>query len=135
MPNLSRILYSIFSFSLLFSVIYFVPPPSSWIEASIFQILIFFIPLLLTLTFFINLFLKYFPNAFIFSLGLVILITLYSINSLNLFSTPLTLALTLIVIKIFPKLKYRSPRFLKSLTKPPNIPKITRLRKQSRYEK
>lgn len=121
---LRRILLFLLSLSILSSVIYFITPPKSWPEASVFQILIFFIPLLLTYSTFVNLLVQYLPHSFILGLGLVTLTVLYSINSLNLFSAPLTLALTLIAIKIFPKLKF--PRFFKKTHK---IPKLSRLKR------
>lgn len=120
-----RILLFLLSLSILVCVMYFIQPPKSWLEASLFQILAFFIPLLFTLTFLLNLFLRYLPYSFISSLGGVVLIALYSTNLFNLFSVPLTLALTLIAIRIFPKIYL--PRF--RLTKSTKIPKLTPKRK------
>lgn len=125
---LKRLSAFFISISCLASVIYFVEPPSSWPQASLFQILAFFIPLLFTLTFLLNLFLRYLPYAFISSLGCVVLIALYSTNLFNLFSVPLTLALTLIAIRIFPKIYL--PRF--RLTRNTKIPKLSKLGKSKR---
>lgn len=122
MPTFKRFLAFLISLAGLGSVVYFIEPPNSWPEASIFQILVVFIPLLFTLTFLINLFLKFLPHSFILALGGVILIALYSINLFNLFSVPLTFALTIIAFRIFPKIYL--PRF--RLTRSTKIPKLTK---------
>lgn len=120
---------------ILASVIYYITPPPSWAEASTFQILIFFIPLLLTLTFFINIFLGFLPRSFIVGLGLMMLVVLWAINTFNYLSLGIVIFLTAICLKLFPKFNY--PRKLRmgifrkkahlGLTKEENIPKLTRI--------
>lgn len=127
---LRRILLFLLSLSIFASVIYFIEPPKSWPEASIFQILVFFIPLILSYSTFVNLLVQYFPHSFILGLGLLILTVLYTTSSLNLLSAPLTLALTLIAIKIFPKLRF--PKF--RLTKNHKIPKLSRFNSRRRIK-
>lgn len=122
-------LFPALAFGSIFAlVVYSVTPPPSWNEASIFQILSFFIPLLFFLTFFINLFLKYLPYSFIIACGFTILLALLSIGFLN----PLSLILILLVIvlffKLYPKLRY--PRL--SLTNKYKIPKLSRFERKKR---
>lgn len=107
-------------------VVYFVTPPNSWNEASIFQILSFFIPLLFLLTFTVNLFLKYFPYSFIIACGLTILLSLLSIGFLNPLSSILILLVIVLFIKLYPKLRY--PRL--SLTNKYKIPKLSRFERK-----
>ena len=117
---------SVLFFGLIFaSVIYFVTPPTSWMQASILQILLFFIPLLLFLTFFINLLLKYLPFSFIISCATIMTLVFYSINMLNWLSGILILLTMTLILRLFPKLRY--PRF--RLTKQDKIPRLTHVRK------
>jgi hypothetical protein len=111
------------------AVIYFVEPPKSWTQASNFQILIFFIPLLLTFTFFINIFLNFLPWSFIVGLGLMMLVVLWAIGTFTYLSLGMVVFLTAICIKLFPKFNYprklRMNPFRKRLTSDENIPKLT----------
>lgn len=102
-------------------VIYFTQPPTSWTEASTWQILSFFIPLLCFLTFFINLFIKYLPKSFILGLGSMFLIVLKSIDSLNIFLGLIIVILTFIALRF-----YNSP----SLTRETRIPKLKHLERR-----
>lgn len=125
---LKKLILVLIPTALLIYVIFNIESPTSWQQASNSQILIFFLPLLFSLTFFINLFLSYLPHSFIFALGLMFLLVLWSISLFNWVTVPLTLAFTLIAFRLFPKLYYRRNfGFFKKLklTKKQNIPKIT----------
>lgn len=122
MSFLKRLLPALVFGSIFSLVVYSVTPPDSWSQASIFQILSFFVPLLFFLTFFINLFLKYIPYSFIISCGLTILLSLLSIGFLNPLSSILILLIIVLFIKLYPKLRY--PHI--SLTRNSKIPKMTR---------
>lgn len=91
-------------------VVYFVEPPASWPEATAWQILAFFLPLTLAITFIINLVFNYFPHSFISALGLLMLIVMYAINQLTFISGGIVILLTTLLIKIFPRVRLL-PRF------------------------
>src|SRR5688500_17696820 len=65
-------------------VIYYTEPPKSLFEASITQLLMFFLPFYLLITFLSNLLLKSWLKSLILSLAGTILIALQGLNSLNL---------------------------------------------------
>lgn len=126
-----RLIPLFLSLTTLSLVIYYVEPPRdyTWINASNTQILIFFIPLLLTFTFAANLYLKYLPYSFIIGLGLMLLAAFQSLQAINITSVVLIVALTAICLKLFPKMRYRFPKRLKGLTSNQKIPKL-RLKQQ-----
>lgn len=109
MSLIPKILSFIISLSLFASVVYLLEPPKSWPEASLLQILGFFIPLLLTLTFFFQFFFNYFPRSFMAGLGGMMLLTLQAANQLNIYSGIGVAATTILAIRLFPKM--RLPRF------------------------
>lgn len=94
-------------------VIYYVEPPQSWPEASAFQILAFFIPLTLALTFLIDLFLNYLPHSFFAALGVLITIVLYAINQLTFISGGIAILITVLCIKLFPEVRMPRVRLTK----------------------
>ncbi|MBI3485603.1 hypothetical protein HY025_01515 [Candidatus Daviesbacteria bacterium] len=115
MKILKRLLPVLISLAVLLYVIYFTEPPSSWVEASTFQILSFFIPLLCFLTFLANIFIGYLPKSFILGLGGMLLIVLKSINALNIFLTAAVVLLTLVSFRF-----YQSSRLIRE----PRIPSL-----------
>ncbi len=97
--------------------------PPSLIQSQLSQLLLFFIPLFLALTTTLNLFLK---NTFLslsISLGLLFLLVLKALDTLNLVTTILILIAVGLLISYFKKKKH------KSLTNYSKIPKLTRLKK------
>ena len=106
-------------------VILFVEPPSSWETASIFQIMAFFLPLLLGITALIDILMHYFPHSFIISLGIILFVAFYAVNQLNLLTGSLVILVTAFSVRVFPKMKL--PRF--RLTGGSKIPKL-HMRKQ-----
>lgn len=120
-----RLVLFLVSFAVFGYVIYFTEPPKAWSEASTFQILSFFIPLLCSLTFLINIFLDFLPKSFILSLGIMMLLVLKTANSLNIITGIVTTALTIGFFIFFKKEK--------SLTIVREIPKLGRLRKRRKY--
>lgn len=108
-------------FALLFTlVILYMEPPESWREASIFQIMAFFLPLLLAVTTFTDFFIRYLPHSFILSLGLILGLAFYAVNQLSILSGLLVILITLLSWRVFPKMKL--PRF--RLTGRSKIPKL-----------
>ena len=123
MPILRRILTAIIISIPLIAVIDFVPYPKSWEAASVFQILSFFITLLLAVTFLFNIFLNYLPRSFIGGLSVVLIAMLQALGFLNQITAVVIILLTQVAIIFFPKI-----RVLKST----NIPKLKKLGKQKR---
>jgi hypothetical protein len=105
MNFLKRLVPILFYLLLWGIVIYFIEPPRSWPEASSFQILAFFIPLTLALTFICDLFFNYFPHSFMASLGLLMMLVMYAINQLTFISAGIVILLTTLLIKIFPRVR------------------------------
>lgn len=126
---LSKILLTVLLFLIFLSVIFFVKPPESWAVASVWQILIFFIPLLLFLTSLVNLFLQFLPKSFIASLGIMVILVFQASGLLNIISSIVIIAITLAFLKFFPKFKYKLkiPFLKRGLTTEAKIPKLTRI--------
>lgn len=119
---LKKILLTLIPLAALTGVVYFVPAPPSWPEASALQILAFFLPLLLFFTFLTNILFSYLPHAFIAGLGLMFIIVLQASNQISILSVVLTLAATILLIRLFPKMNYWF-----RLTRSTKIPKISQL--------
>lgn len=115
MKTFKRTLYFLLSLALFYYVLNYVQAPSSWPQASNFQILSFFIPLLISYTFFINIFLNNLLRSFALGLGLFALTVLKALNLFNLITAPLALALALMLFIRLPK---------KGLTFRKKIPKL-----------
>ena len=98
--------------------------PENITQSNFTQLLSFFIPLFLALSFTLNIFLK---NIFIstsISLGLIFLLILKALDSFNIVTGILILVPIGLLASYFRKIKRRS------LTKWGKIPKLTKLRKQ-----
>lgn len=107
MSFLKRLVLILLFGAIFAGVIYFVPAPSSWAQASVVQILAFFIPLLLFLTFLANLYARNILKSFSLALGFMVLIVLKSIDSLN----PVTFTLVA-VATILLATSFRSTRIV-----------------------
>lgn len=119
--NLLKKLGLFFVFTGLFSlVVFYVEPPKSWEAASLFQIMVFFLPLLIGLTFLFDSAVKYIPHSFIISLGVILLLAFYSVNQLNYLTVALVFLTTAFLLRVFPKM--RLPRL--RLTSGSKIPKL-----------
>jgi hypothetical protein len=125
MPALKKFSLSLIPLAFFLAVIYFTPPPISWEQASNAQILFFFLPLLLFLMLFINIFFSYLPHSFIGSLGLIMLLAFQGSHLLTPISAVIIIVVTLIFMRLFPKLRY--PRFKWHLTTSSKIPNISKL--------
>lgn len=144
-PRLPIFVYKLLAFigflSLFILVIFFIEPPASWQEASVFQMLAFFVPILLALTAVIDILMHYFPHSFIISLGVIMFLAFYAVNQLNILTGVLVFLITAFFVRVFPRM--RLPRFrLTGRTKIPKLhmssepkveePKIRRLRRLGR---
>lgn len=101
-------------------VLIYIEPPKSWPEASIFQIMAFFMPLLLAITALIDIVMHYYPHSFIIALGIILSLAFYGVNQLNWITGSLAFLITAYFVRIFPKT--RLPRF--RLTSGAQIPKL-----------
>lgn len=118
--TIRKILLLIFFVSLFILVVTFMEPPKSWNEASIFQIMAFFLPLLLTITILLDFFIHFLPHSFILSLGIILGLAFYAVNQLGVLSGLLVILITSLSWRVFPKMKL--PRF--RLTRSQKIPKL-----------
>ena len=121
MPSfVKKLLFFALFLGLFILVVLFLEPPQSWNKASIFQIMAFFLPILLAITVLIDILLHYLPHSFIFALGIILGLAFYAVNQLNILSGLLVLLITLLSYRVFPKM--RLPRF--RLTYTVKIPKL-----------
>ncbi len=106
-------------------VLVYIPYPESLTSATPFQILIFFIPLFLALTFTLNLFFKFVFSSASISLGIVFLLLLKALDALNFVSAALTIVAVGLLLSYFKK--ERGKRHLTSVSK---ISKLTSLHRK-----
>ena len=121
MPSfVKKLLFFGLFLGLFILVVIYLEPPKSWPEASLFQIMAFFLPLLLGITVLIDILVHYLPHSFIFALGIIMTLAFYAVNQLSILSGLLVLLITLLSYRVFPKM--RLPRF--RLTRSSKIPKL-----------
>ncbi len=116
--NISKIIPALFLWGILIVVVLQIPYPESITQANFAQLILFFIPLFLSLIFTINIFLRNIFSAASISLGLIFLLFLKALDSLNLVTAVLIVIATALFISYFRKIKRGS------LTKLPKIPKL-----------
>lgn len=119
LKNFLLVILSLLSFLL---VLWKVPAPNSWTEASIWQIVIFIIPLLALIFSFIYLILKKFTMCFLISLGVLWTLALKIIDQLSWLTGILTWMIFIGLLVYFSKQR---------LTSGKRIPKISTFRKGS----
>lgn len=122
MRSIKRFLPVILLGAIFLGIIYLVPPPRSWSEASIPQILIFFLPLLIFLCALINYYSQNLLRSFCIALGLMVILVLKSIELLNWFSFALVAIATIILAVYFRE---------SGLTSRERISKLTRFRRKN----
>ncbi len=130
MHFLKKFLLFLFSLGIFLYVVFKIEPPKDWISASTFQILVFFIPLTLTITFFVNLFINYLPRSFILGLSFLVLSALQSLRVLNILSGVIVIVIAILLFKLFPKT--RMPHNLPGLNFFTKIPKLRLNNKNNR---
>lgn len=123
---LQKIITVLIFWAIFAYVILQVPYPDSLTQANPKQLLFFFIPLFLAITLTLNILLKNIFSSASISLGLILLLILKALDSLNLVTGILTAVAVYLLVSYFIKVKRRS------LTKLPKIPKLTKLRKENR---
>lgn len=119
-----KIIPGIFFWGIFTFIILQVPYPQSLTQASFTQILTFFISLFLAFVFTFNIFLKNIYVSASIALGIIFILILQALDSLNLVTGILTVVAVTLLISYFRKIK-RS-----HLTKLPKIPKLTQLRRK-----
>lgn len=123
-----KIITKILPIALLWGIFVYVvlqiPYPLSLTQSNILQLFSFFIPLFFALSLTINLFLKNIFSSASIALGLIFLLILKALDSINLVTTTLTVLAAALLISYFRKAKNQS------LTNRSKIPKLTQLRKQ-----
>lgn len=133
MPKvIGKIFLSLLLWVIFILVILKIPYPESIVQTNLTQLSMFFIPLFLALIFTLNIFFRnIFISSFI-SLGLIFLLILKALDSLNLVTVLLTCISAGLVISYFKKQKRNNLNPVKpDLTKLPKIPKLTQLRKET----
>lgn len=124
MKLLKKLIPIILSAALLFYVVYYTTPPNSWTDASISQIFLFFIPLIILVTSLMFLFLNFY-RSLIIGLTVFVLVVLESTNFLNIYTLLIVVILGLVGLTIFKN--SNSP-----LTSEPEIPKLTKFQHERR---
>lgn len=123
LKNLSPVV----AFGLIFGVVVWqIEPPGSFINISIPQAGLFFIPLFLLFASIINLYFQFWPRSLIVSLGFILLLTLKALGTLNLISLGFTITATILIAKSFKK----PAANLKKFTYNPKVPKLSKLHQQ-----
>ncbi|MDD5147595.1 MAG: hypothetical protein PHV63_03575 [Candidatus Daviesbacteria bacterium] len=125
MPKvLPKIIPALIFWGIFILVVLQVPYPESLTQANYIQLIPFFVPLYFALSFTLNIFLKNIFSSGSFSLGLIFLLILKALDTLNIVTGLLTAVATYLLFSYFRKIKKRS------LTKLSKIPKLTQLHKQ-----
>lgn len=119
-----KILFPLFFLGIFIYVIFNVEYPQTITQATLFQLMVFFVPLFLALTFSLNLFFKNFISSGAISSGIIVLLLLKALDSLNIVSAILTILASFLLVSYFQKAKK------KSLTNYSKIPKLTSLRRK-----
>ncbi len=109
----------------IFTIIIFqIPYPENLTQANILQILGFFIPFFLAISLTVNIFLKNIFLSSSLSLGIIFVLLLKALDSLNLVTGTIIIVAVILLVSYFRKAKK------KGLTKLPKIPKLTHVRKE-----
>ncbi|MBI2018280.1 hypothetical protein HYS96_01100 [Candidatus Daviesbacteria bacterium] len=127
-----KILPALFFGGVFLLAVFQIPYPETLTQANVLQILGFFIPLFLLISFVINIFIKNLFLSISISLGIIFLLLLKALDSLNLVTGGIAAVMIILSISYFRKMKKRSPSInsgFKNLTKLPKIPKLTHVRK------
>ncbi len=115
MHFLTRFLFFLLSSLTFYYVLNYVEPPGSWPQASTYQILVFFLPLLAVLTFLINIFLGQVLRSFVAALGIMFILVLMADKSLTPLSAAITFFISGMVFTFTPKIKTLHHKHLKRL--------------------
>lgn len=134
MRLIKRLLLILACLGIFLYVIFYIEPPKTWASASYFQILVFFIPILLFFTFLVDILIDYLPKSLLIGLLIMSFGVFYCSGILNVFSGGILFILIIAAIKYFPDkglplFSRGLPRLNRSLTRLSKIPKISRFRR------
>ncbi|MDD5415499.1 MAG: hypothetical protein PHE48_00665 [Candidatus Daviesbacteria bacterium] len=115
-----KIISVLFFWGIFIFVVLQVPYPESLTQANYTQLILFLTPLYLALIFTLNIFLRNILSSCSFSLGLIFLLILKALDTLNIVTALLTVAATYLLFSYFRKIKKHK------LTKLSKIPKLTK---------
>ena len=122
---LALIFWGIFSY-----VIIYVNYPESLTQASTGQLLYFFIPLFLAIIFTVNILLRSIIRSILIAFGVIILLVLKALDSLNLVSAGLTIIAIGLLFSYFNPSTRSARSGPSGLTSGSNIPKLKSLRRK-----
>lgn len=117
---LLKIIPSLFFWGIFVYVVFQIPYPETLTQANLYQIAPFFVTLFFAFAFSLNIFLKNISLSLIFSLGLIFLLILKALDSLNIVTGILTIAAIYLLVSSFKKVGVRNPSInsgFKNLTK------------------
>lgn len=117
-----NVIPALFFWAVFIYVIFYIPYPESLTKASSFQLLSFFIPIFLALIFSINIIFKNVTRSILISFGVIILLALKALDSLNFVSAILTILAMILLFSYFKKNAH--------LTSGSFIPKLKNLRRK-----
>ena len=123
--NFLKIFPALIFWGIFIFVIFQLPYPESLTQASLFQLLAFFIPLFLALVLTLNLFLKFIFFSASISLGIIFLLLLKALNTLNFVSAALIIVAVGLLLSYFRKNKVKH-----NLTSLSKISKLTSLHRK-----
>lgn len=125
MSLLLKIIPALIFWGIFGYIIIKVPYPQTLTQANTTQLLAFFIPLFLALSFTIDLLLNFYLYSASVAFGIIILLILKGLGALNLIPASLTIISIALLMSYFKKSKKTS------LTSFKKIPKLTHLRKRN----
>ncbi len=122
---LLKILPAVIFWAIFIFVVLQVPYPDSIASANLSQLIFFFLPIYIALVLTFNLFLKNILMSASFCLGLIFLLILKALDSLNLVTIVLIIISVYLLVSYFRK-NHGSSNKIKSLTLNSKIPKLTK---------
>ncbi len=96
---------AVISWAVFIMAVFQIPYPDSLAQANYFQVIGFFIPLLLALTFSLNIFLQFLIRSILISFTLIVLLILQALQSLNIITFALTAVAFGLLVSYFKKQK------------------------------
>lgn len=102
---LPKLLLALFLWGVFTYVIFYMDYPKSLTSATLLQLLFFFIPLSLALITTTNLFINFLLSSASISLGIILLLILKGLDSLNFVTTALTIISVYLLFSYFQKVK------------------------------
>ncbi|QQG43714.1 MAG: hypothetical protein HYW45_01695 [Candidatus Daviesbacteria bacterium] len=112
-----KIIPALISWGVFSFIIFQVPYPESLTSANFTQLTLFFLSLFLSLTFTLNIFLKYVTLSIILAISLIMVLLLQALHILNLVTASLVIIATVLLVSHFQRKKSKNglPKVTKSL--------------------